>query len=498
MATFVIGTPDGKKFEISAPEGTPEKDVLEYFRSIADTGTLESLAIGAGRTFTQLGRGAQQAWYAVTGDEEKQKALKQQTEEEGKFYGQLQATHPIATGVGEALPYVAGLPATGTAMGAAAVGAVPGLLEYGTPEEKLKRAAIGGVAGAAGNTIGKLLVRGQTPASQASKGFAKLTGGQESGSTPVQTVESVLQRLPGSSGRMSKVYEPQQQAINKAALERSGLEAAGKVTREMLDTGVETVGGRIGDAAKKIPLVQIDDIALNRLAELERSYGKLLDAQQKPVFKAMIDDIIDRSVNGRLTGEAYQNIRSLLGETVQGMSGAQKHAFKGLQKTLDDAAVRSATGDVAKSLLSARGQYRNLKSIDDLLTPAGNISAARLATRGTKPGKLSPSMSEVAKFANVVKAQIPDSGTAQRSFWTDLLTKPMGDLSLMHLLGATGVPAGVAQVATRAPVRNLLAGGLVELSPEMAAKSLAGYTLEEWLKKGGGLLGAGAAGALTQ
>src|SRR5690348_14384490 len=109
--------------------------------AVDETGPLQAALVAAGRGFTQLGRGAQQAYYGMTGDQAAQDALKARSDEEATLYQPLAAAHPIATAIGEGAPVVAGGPLTMAAAGA---------LEYGTPQEKLLRAGAGFVGGKLG------------------------------------------------------------------------------------------------------------------------------------------------------------------------------------------------------------------------------------------------------------------------------------------------------------------------------------------------------------
>jgi hypothetical protein len=139
-----------------APEDTP------------DAG--EALLIGAGRTFDRLGKGMQQLYYGakqhfdspdatslVTGRNASQRELdrlRASAAEDDRMYAPLQEARPWATGIGESLPSMV-IPGGGAAtlggnvVRMAAAGALPGLLEYGSAEERAKRGAIGAVTGAA-------------------------------------------------------------------------------------------------------------------------------------------------------------------------------------------------------------------------------------------------------------------------------------------------------------------------------------------------------------
>lgn len=458
--------------------------------TVADeVGAGEAMLIGAGRGIDRLATGAQQLFYSATGNKEGEDKLAQQEAENTRLYGQLQSRRPIATGIGEAAPLLAAR----STPAAAALAA----LEYGTAGERLMRGALGGAGFKAGEMAGRAIGRGaerlmgratDTAADQATRYGATLTPGQASGSTPMQTFESVLARLPGSAGRMNKVYEAQKAALDAAVMKAAGAQGVKTASRETMDATQEAVGQRLAQLAGRIPQVQLGDDFVKAVAAAETEYGQLLQSQQRKVFSVYVDDILNKWADGKLTGAAYQKIRSSLGRTLSSTQDADyKVALKSLQRALDDAAMQSAGPDIARAIATTRGQYRNLKSVTDLVTPDAGLSAARLATRGAKPGALSPEMARIADFANVIKSRTPDSGTAQRYFWQNLMTNPeVSLLSPSVLLGATGIPYATSQVVTRGPTRQILAEALTPAVTEMQRR----------LALGGGLLGLGAAGAL--
>ena len=117
-------------------------------------GALESLLIGTGRTFDQIGKGVQQLYYGVTGNHEAQDELAKQAQDENERYAQLQKAHPIATGIGESLPSMALAGGGGGTLGTMALrqavaGAAPAALSYGDATDRLKNAGVQAAIGAA-------------------------------------------------------------------------------------------------------------------------------------------------------------------------------------------------------------------------------------------------------------------------------------------------------------------------------------------------------------
>lgn len=117
-------------------------------------GVLDTLIIGAGRTADRVVKGMQQIYYGARGDQTALEDLKQRAQDDDRAYAPLQEARPWATGIGEALPAMA-LPAgsTATLLGnagrMAALGALPGVLEYGSLGDRATKGLVGAVAGAA-------------------------------------------------------------------------------------------------------------------------------------------------------------------------------------------------------------------------------------------------------------------------------------------------------------------------------------------------------------
>lgn len=169
MPTYRITSPDGQAFEVTAPDGASQDQVLEYAKSqwkkapaqsaakleTEDPGVMGSMLVGAGRVFDRIGKGSQQLYYGATGQSDKQAALKQQSGDDDAIYKRLQDVRPLSTGFGEALPSMV-LPAGGSAtlignLGRmAAAGAIPELLQYGDAADRITR---GGKAALAASAI---------------------------------------------------------------------------------------------------------------------------------------------------------------------------------------------------------------------------------------------------------------------------------------------------------------------------------------------------------
>jgi len=198
-----------------------------------DPGLGKTLLIGAGRTFDRIGKGAQQMYYSATGDDKALADLKAQAESDDAAYAPLKKARPFATGVGESLPSMA-IPGGGAAtlwgnvarMGAA--GAIPGMLEYGSVEDRLKRGATGAVAGASVPVLGAAFKTGKAFAEPLYKsGREQVIGrvlnqvGGDDAAAIASRLRGARELVPGSIPTAGQVAE----SGGIAALERAASQA---------------------------------------------------------------------------------------------------------------------------------------------------------------------------------------------------------------------------------------------------------------------------------
>ena len=83
---------------------------LEQIANREMPGAGESMLIGAGKTLTDIGRGAQKLYYGATDNEQALAELKAKAAEEQGWYDQLSQENPWSTMAGEMLPYLATAP----------------------------------------------------------------------------------------------------------------------------------------------------------------------------------------------------------------------------------------------------------------------------------------------------------------------------------------------------------------------------------------------------
>lgn len=492
MANYEVTGPDGSKYQVTAPEDATPEAIQRYAMAMApranpddnlpqtlsvaglgDTGIpLPKWAaaglVGAGKTFSRIGQGAQQMGNAVIGRD--QAPLAAQVADENMRYKPLQEEHPNLTALGEALPSMAMPMGAGGALAsigrAALAGAVPNALEYGSAQERMKAAALGGVGGAAGGAagygLGKLVSPFGSDAAKAAAGDKfgiNLMPWQTSDNPMLKYGASALANLPGSASRMADIGAQQRGAFNAAALGTMGA-TGNQVTPEAVQAGQKALGNVFNTVPNGVT-VKLDETALNILAKVDERYGQKLTADQKGIIKSHLDDILNSG--GTIPGEQYQIWRSDIGQAAAGASnGGFKSALKGIQGALDGAFIRSAPPEAVAAMDKVRQQWAASKILEKLSSNTGDISPARLANVKLAPGDLG----DLARLAPALKS-MPESGTAPRSFMMDLLSNNL--LSTLttpnKALGLTGIPWITANALTRGPTKSYLTNNAV--SPEI-------------------------------
>lgn len=322
-----------------------------------------------------------------------------------------------------------------------------------------------------------------------------LTAGQETGSKPLQTLESVLENLPFSSGMASKEKAAQQAAFNSAVLSKAGI-AADAATPDILANQRDTLGKIYNQIASQSG-VNLDNKFLTDLQDVASKYGNKLPSQTKEVFYNYVDDVLNSG--NKLSGETYQVTRSDLGRQVKALANsdpALSNALGGLKSALDSAFNRSVPQALQDQLSDTNAKYRNLKTIlramsaqgampaSGDISPAQLYSSARNAVTRDQFAMGAGDLNDLARAGQVfIKPQVPNSGTAQRSFMQNALTGslPLGGYMAGNIPGAAvgvGMPplvqALISSKAGKAYLTNQLARDITpKLTPQLLAAQLA-------------------------
>jgi len=470
--------------------GAPVEPRIEGAKMAAQgVGTVEAMAIGAGRTLDKLGAGVQQImqnphnvppFYNIYGEqleplqqsmrEGQENLAQEQAEKDLTFSAGIRREAPIASAVGGALPYLA-VPGS---MGVIPAASTVGLLEaaqYGTPEERAVRGAMGfgsaALGGYAGKQLGGLLFP-SGPAKLSETQRSALKAGENLGIRPrlsqvtgnqfAARMEDMAARTPGGAGIMDDIAQANAKAVNRAAARTIG-ENADELTPSVFAAASKRLGGIFEDI-KNLPgrPIQFTKDVGTAADDILRQQGKMIPQQQDQNLISLAKQAKSLAANkGRIDGESYQLLRSGLSEASFDASGTNRALYGKLLESIDDAAQQSLKasghGKLAEGLLTARPQYGALKTLERGLTAeGGNVSPARLAqTLRTKSPKTmreggGGELFDIARYGESFKPLRQGSQTYERETASSVI-----DLLLKAPIAYTAAKATTSPLVTGYP-----------------------------------------------
>jgi hypothetical protein len=454
----------------------------------SEYGPYDAAKVAAGRTLDRLYQGVKQSALqipAAFGSQSARDALDAQAKEEAYRTGAFQALEkqrPMATMVGGAAPLLAA-PMLGAGMaGMAASAALPGLVEYGTPQERLTRGAVGGVGGMVGAGLAKGAERllrpvqmvpdaARTAAVQAAQRIGyEAPIGQQTGSRTLQAVEQELGKNPFSAGGAQTMNNANQAAVNRAYARSIG-ENAPSITDDVLSAAKARIGGQFDAIAGRNTINVAESPLLNALVKLD-SEQQALGSFADDSVRALVDKGLDLASRKQVDGKTYQIIRSELGRKAEsalnGGNSTLGLALKDVQRALDEAANSSISAADQAAWKLARSQWQALKlaSKRNGVIEGGNVSAARLATKVDKArGPVPREIADIAKIGETFKP-LPDSGTASNAMTQALISGGAGLLGPLPLATSVAAPMLTQKFLRSAAGQKYLSEGLANLSPE--------------------------------
>lgn len=345
----------------------------------------------------------------------------------------------------------------------------------------LQGAGVGAIAGpvargmAAGvGSAGKALVGGDMNPEVAAlartardKYGIQLTGDMISPSPFVKTLGSQLEQVPMTG--MAPAKEEARRQFTKAVAGTLG-EDADYVTPAVMERAKTRIGGVMNDAAARTG-VPVDQTLANDLQDIARSSMGAMPASERPLLKRQISDVLNMAKNngGTIPGEGYQTLtghRSDIATTLRSGSPIMKEFSGRLKDALDSAlergAIASGNTSAIDALKQARLQYKNLKTIEPLVTKGepGEVTPNRLlgvVDRSFKGRALRANQPDLGELADIGQRfnLVPDSGTARRT----AALAAMGTLGSAATQLASGQPENALMTAAAIPAA--MVGGRV-------------------------------------
>lgn len=466
-----------------------------------DPGTLGAMGIGVGRGIDKLAAGLRQLARNAIGDKatgaidkfgrslgmaDGSQIEAQQAGADAAFAG-LSEKRPVSSALGQMVPAAAMSATAGGPLAMIAASALPGLMEYGTTEERMQRGGMGAAGGAVGAGLGKLASHllqptrnAATRAPDAALAAAERLGyrptaGQATGSKALQMLEQQAAKNPISSGIAQKFGAGNQSALNRAAARAIG-ETSGALDEDVMQAAAQRLGGQFEGAfaGKEIPVSSSFKSFTTALQKSSTKAGEFAD----PAVLNIAERAAAVAERGTITGEEYQAMRSALSavkrQAAAGNNGPLKHSAAGIIKALDDAAEKVIPKDEIAALQKARAQYAAMKTLEKRgAIKGGNVDPAIIRNalqsgdrsafaRGNIPGELS----DIARIGNAFRP-LPDSGTAGNLVSQVLLSGGAGLAGPGALATSLLAPLAGGKALFSDAGRKYLTSGLMNVSPEL-------------------------------
>lgn len=393
----------------------------------------------------------------------------------------------ILSSIGTIAPTMV-IPGANTAVGASVIGGTMGGVFTPTEEgeSRVGNAAMGTVGGLVGNGIANvagrmvrpvrstLVPQEQALADKATDMGITLNAAQRTGSKPLRWIDSALDNLPITAEKQATAKLGQREAWQRAALAQTG-ETADNATAEVMGRAKDRIGQSFRDLSGR------NTVTLDAQAQAEIANAAAQNAKAGPLASSKVAEVTQwlddltkpggspiLGANGKpiptppqpLSGEQYQEVRSILARKASDAfsSGDSQlgQSLKAIRNALDDAAERSVAPVDAQAWTTARDQWRTLKALEKATDPTtGTISPKKLINELTRKnpqgmiyGKGDQTMPDIARVGKQFIAEnLPDSGSAQRSWYMNMLQNPtsgVGGLLGFFAGGPIGALGGVA------------------------------------------------------
>lgn len=263
---------------------------------------------------------------------------------------------------------------------------------------------------------------------------------QLSDSKFVKVLASVVKSMPFSgAGNMQKT---QQAAFNRAVSRTFG-ENAETVTADVASRAKKRLGAAFSGLSSRNTL-KFDDTLINDLSAVADDAAKTGSDDNARIVKNVVDEFLSKSKDAKVSGNAYREFDTKLGQAMKSQDGDKRHYLGQVRSAIRNAMDRSISPADQAAWKSARGQYKNLKTVEDLIEKAadGNLSPALLLNmvRGANRDFAYGGGGDLADLARIgqrfLKDPIPTSGTSERGLMAGFMGGAMAPTTTLTALTA--------------------------------------------------------------
>jgi hypothetical protein len=448
-----------------APGPTPGETALE---GMSDW---ERFKAGGGKVFSDTAHGLLQLGadagnflsddlipYQVTED------LREETDETNKRDAPLMAdpsgragnlTANVALGVG--------LPARTIPTAIASAAAYGAAQPVGTQDSRTENTLAGAGAGMLGASVGGILGRSLSPVRNATapgtqalireaeeEGY-RFSAGQATGNKHVQNAEGAIETLPMGGSHLAAMDEHNQLLTNRKVGREMGEDVA-HVTPEVIESARLRIGAVMDDPSHGRPF-DVDHQFFDDIHRLRAQYGTTLKGDQSAQIRSVLDELAAGSStrNPQITAQQYKDTASKYKTEAEaafreGKGVGDAKVKRDIAEALDDLAARNLTGNELEAFREARRQYSATLIAEEAVRNdgSGNVRIEALDAATKKHRRIEHRQGtedELVKLARIgqhlKKVRVPNSGSAERSWWLKAAQSPL-------TLGAGGASLGYA------------------------------------------------------
>ena len=401
-------------------------------------------------------------------------------------------------------------PGGATLGGAMLTGGLSSAMEPTVGDESVtKNAALGMAGGGVGYGVGKLIGKVISPAIKpADKSVETLLQNgvpvrldQASNSNVVKNVAAAMDNLPFTAGVRQAQKTAQNEGLNRAVARTMGSDA-NKLTDEAMGAIRDQLGQKFTDLSARNTLTDTPTLLQGLINIQNQSIPKLPD-NIKGAVQAHINDIVSKidPATGTIPGGVYRMLDTQLGKTLR-KGGDLGHAVGEVRDALRSAMDNSISAADSAAWKEVRKQYANMMAAANSRNAAGDILPRTLYTQTAKGNSSvkfggGTDLADIARAARqVVPDPIPNSGTAQRALYQNLL----GYGSLGGAGAGYGAATGRDPMDTAAMALGIGLGGNLgarvlgsNVGGAYMSNALTPELLKRLLAQSGGLLGGTAA-----
>jgi hypothetical protein len=324
------------------------------------------------------------------------------------------------------------------------------------------------------------------------KGF-EFSAGQRTGSRHLQNAEAALDTLPTSGSRLAQIHEHNQKVANRIVGKEMG-EDADAITPDVIEGARTRIGAEM-DRLTQGRHFNADRPFFDDIFRIRTQYGQTLRGQQSAEIRSVLDELAAGSGyrSPQISAEQYQRTASALKSEAEASfrSGANVNdaqVKREIAEALERLAERNFTGDELAAFREARRQYSATLIAEKAVRPdgSGDIVLTQLHQATKKHRRVANRQGEGDELVklgrlghHLRKNLIPNSGTAERSWWLRTMQNPVSNLAPSATLGTAGAVGG-----SMMGDNPLLGAGLGLGTPWLLSRGMYSPAVQAWLRKG--------------